>query len=352
MIKSKRILFFGELPEESVHGISIANSINIEMLRSAYHVDIIIEHNKFGHHDRFSLKKVFFSVSDCLKIAYKAIRSRYRYIYLVFSLSTFGSLKTFLAIFVYKIFSRGDVILHIHRGDFFSRFYKGLFNILLTKLIFRLTDKVIVLSDSQVKEFEDKFSNTFVPLPNTITRECKPERRFVGNRNFLFISNYLIDKGIYDLIEVFKTLTAEIEGISLTCFGEYPDNTVKEALINFATDRISINGPVRESEKYEELAKADCLILPSWNEGQPVIVLEAMSVGTPVISSNVGLISEMVGIDYQFLTIPKDRTSLKKKILEYIEYSSKDIISENLYERYNEFYSRDIHYSSLMTVFR
>jgi len=348
---NNRILFFGELPAESIHGISIANSINIEMLESKYFVDKIVEHNKFNFHDRFSVRKVFVSILDFVKIASLGIKRRYKYFYLVFSLSSFGCLKTLLAIIVYKIFSRGEVILHIHRGDFFLRFYKGIFNIIFAKIIFKLSDKVIVLSDSQVIEFEKIFKRKFVSLPNTITCEIMPEIRSVGNRNFIYISNYLTDKGIYDLLEVFKSVTNEGDGVSLKCFGAYPDLNSKEVLKAFASNRIMINGPIVESVKFEELKNADCLILPSWNEGQPVIILEAMSLKTPIIASDVGLIPEMLGQNYPFLTKPRDNNDLKEKILKFIKYNNKEDISDDLYNRYYKFYSRDIHYKKLLTIF-
>ena len=351
MIKVGRILFFGELPSKSVHGITIANSINIEMLKSKYNVDILTERNKFNLHNRFSVKKIIYSFSDCIKISYKALWREYQYFYLVFSLSSSGSLKTLSAILAFRLLNRGDVVLHIHRGDFFSRFYKGFLNKFVTKFILKFSKKIIVLSDEQRKEFETRFKYQFFSLPNTITKEICQGARSIGDTNFLFISNYLVDKGIFDLLEVFRSLSSEIKGIRLKCFGEFTDTESRELLASYNSYNISVNGPVGESEKYNELLNADCLVLPSWNEGQPLILLEAMSVKTPVISSEVGLIPVMLGYDYPFLIKPGDRLILRQKLLEFINFKAKNELGEHLFSRYQKCFSRNVHYDILFTVF-
>lgn len=68
---------------------------------------------------------------------------------------------------------------------------------------------------------------------------------------------------------------------------------------------IQFLGPVTEEEKWNLLARASCLLFPSFDEGFGLPVLEAMAVGTPVIASNRGALPE-VGGDAAMYVEPDD----------------------------------------------
>ncbi|MBI4435567.1 glycosyltransferase family 4 protein [Candidatus Uhrbacteria bacterium] len=68
---------------------------------------------------------------------------------------------------------------------------------------------------------------------------------------------------------------------------------------------IQFLGPVTEEEKWNLLARASCLLYPSWDEGFGLPLLEAMAVGTPVIASNRGALPE-VGGDAAVYVDPED----------------------------------------------
>ncbi|MBI4592081.1 glycosyltransferase family 4 protein [Candidatus Uhrbacteria bacterium] len=71
------------------------------------------------------------------------------------------------------------------------------------------------------------------------------------------------------------------------------------------TGVIQFLGPVTEEEKWNLLARASCLLYPSWDEGFGLPLLEAMAVGTPVIASNRGALPE-VGGDAAVYVDPED----------------------------------------------
>jgi len=350
-IPNPKILFFGELPGISVHGISIANKTNLKMLESAFHIDIVEDPTRIDQHDKISIIKIFDFFKINFQIVQKSISTRYEYFYLVYSLSFFGSLKSLITVIIFRLLNKGQIVLHIHRGDFFSRFYKNLIIKLTTRLIFRLVDKIIVLSETQKSEFTAAFSHTFHVLLNTVELEYPSISHTRGNCNFIYISNYLIDKGIIDLLEVFSALIPEYKNITLKTYGEFSDKGLKERIIGYDISNISVNGKITGEDKFKEISVSDCLILPSWNEGQPIVLIEAMSLGTPVIATGVGLIPELLGKEYPFITIPRDRESLRAKIIQFIESRSTSEISELLLDRYNSLYSHIEHYKALKSIF-
>ncbi|MCX6262784.1 MAG: glycosyltransferase family 4 protein [Bacteroidia bacterium] len=351
MKKIRYLLFFGELPPNSIHGIANSNLLNLEMLKSSFVVDIIEEYSKLVDHDKISFIKIVKLIKSNLAIISKSFFQNYDYFYLVFSLSTFGSFKTLIAIINFRLFNRGKVVLHIHRGDFFTRFYKNAINKIMAKLTFRLSHNIIILSDNQKTEFESTFNRPCHVLYNTIEFEYKPEMKNRKNSNFIYISNYLIDKGIMDLLEVFTKLIMQFEKITLKTYGAFSDQHLKEIILKFNSSNICIHETISGISKFTEISQSDCLILPSWNEGQPIILLEAMSVGTPIIATRVGLIPELLGNDYPYFSIPGDKCSLENKIIQFIKQENSAEISRKLTNRYATLYSRKKHTECLLKIF-
>lgn len=346
-----RILFFGEFPAKSINGVAIANGTNSSLLKKSFTIDIIEEENNFKEHAQISFRKFSNVLKQLILIIGKSCFNYYTYFYLVFSLSTFGAIKTLLAILCFRLSNRGKVILHIHRGDFFSRFHKGIINKTITWLIFKMTHKVIVLSEKPKIEIEKAFNKSCEVLYNTVDIEYEyyyTEKQSIG---FLYVSNYLIDKGILDLLEVFKNLCYKYPKITLQTYGAFSDQDLKKSILSFNSSNIQINDTISGIEKFEKIAEADCLILPSWNEGQPIVLLEAMSVGTPIIATNVGLIPDLLGINYPYLVNACDHQSLKETIIKFIESDNNNNIAKELKEKYVTLYCKKKHEENLLKIF-
>ena len=99
------------------------------------------------------------------------------------------------------------------------------------------------------------------------------------------------EKGVRGLLEAWRL--ARLEGIELLVVGEGPE---REALKAMRVPGVSITGPFDHQAVLEALCSVRCLLLPSlWFEGEPMIVVEALAAGTPVLASSVGGIPELLG---------------------------------------------------------
>lgn len=87
---------------------------------------------------------------------------------------------------------------------------------------------------------------------------------------------------------------------------------------------------------------ADIFMLPSEYEGLPIVIIEAMSFGKPVVASNVGGISELVHNDVNGYTLKNDATVFAEKI-DYILENPQvyDKMSQSSTELYNKYFTVD-----------
>ena len=351
MSGKRSLLFYGELPPEAIHGIACSNMINLRLLESKFEIVIIQEKSTLSSKGLMAAKKITGRVKDYWFILLKAFQKKFEFFYLTFSISFMGGLKTLFSIICFRLFNKGKVILHIHRGDFIMWYNKNLSNRLLANMVIRLSEKIIVLSDIQKTLFNKIFAKDVFVLHNTVEYEFENTLTEKENNHFIYISNYLHEKGIFDLLDVFSKLLTKYPDITLHTYGAFPTTEIKEKILRYRNSNISIGEVIKGEEKFVILQGADCLILPSFNEGEPLVLLEAMSVGTLVISTNVGLIPEMLGSDYPFLSIPGDKASLEKKIIQFINSGNHLLISKELKERYLLNYSNNIHSLILNSIF-
>lgn len=344
-----KLLFFGELAPRVVHGVSLANSLNVEVLSSEASVEVIEERTRISSIGKASIGKLIGILSSVFSILRKSYRNDYDAFYLVLSLSKLGACKTLLAVFSFSLFSKGQVVLHLHRGDFWQFWRKSWFHRVLICGCFFLSEKLIVLSEKQrysMRNFSDRISICVVE--NSVMEEKTLDRflpKFEFRGKFLFISNYMKEKGIYDLLCGFP----RSNDCALDCHGSFANN--EKELQSLESDNVRVYSRIDGAEKFKKLYEADALILPSWNEGQPTIILEAMMVGTPVLTTKVGLIEELLGEDYPFYFEERSPDALAECVVKFMEFQGKAELSAELQEKYFKLYGNERHKESLLSVF-
>lgn len=212
------------------------------------------------------------------------------------------------------------IIIHIHGAEFLV-FFNKLSKNNKEKVIQTLkkTDVVVALSDGWKFEFEKNFGLTnCVSIPNGINvnlyENCKCDA--VKNRkSFISLGRLGERKGTYLLIEAVKKILPECPNIKLFLAGDGEIEKVKEIIkINNLLDNIFVLGWIDIEKKKEYLSKSSTLILPSYNEGLPMAILEAMASSKIIISTDVGAISNIVSEDNGFLIKAGDLDSLSNSI--------------------------------------
>ena len=145
-----------------------------------------------------------------------------------------------------------------------------------------------------------------------------PERR-----HLLFVGR-LDDrvKRVGALVRAFAGLAARRPEVDLVIVGDGPDGpALRDLAVAAVGGRVRflgwLDGPAALAQAY---AAADCLILPSWSEGFPTVVGEAMACGTPVLASRVGGVPELVTEGVTGWLVPAgDDTALASALTRVIE---------------------------------
>ncbi|WP_334771189.1 glycosyltransferase family 4 protein [Nostoc sp.] len=212
------------------------------------------------------------------------------------------------------------VIIHTHSADF-HLFYSKLPQWLKQWLSwsFCKCTHFIVLSDSWKKFYIENLglkSEQVIVLPNPVKMPAQiPQRIDSKQIFFLFLGRIGERKGAFDLIKAFASIPADQQSrAKLVIAG---DGDVEQARSLIPTlnliDYVTILDWVDQEKRDDLLTKADVFVLPSYNEGLPMALLEAMSWGLAVITTAVGGIPEIVTQDQNGLLVsPGDIQQLSK----------------------------------------
>ena len=233
-----------------------------------------------------------------------------------------------------KVKYKKKVIYHVHSSSF-DIFYKNSNPIQkwLIKKMVSSVDLVVCLSPSWKKFFETNFNCNKIQIINNVVLPPMNwngiEERGTGPIRLLFLGRIGQRKGVYDLVDVFERNKDKYLGkVKLFLGGdgeiELLQNLIKQKGLG---DLIEYVGWVTAEKKADLLSSSDVYILPSYNEGLPISILEAMSFGLPVIATNIGGIPEVVKDGYNgFVIEPGDHLAIEAAI-QYFIFNNKAILA-------------------------
>jgi glycosyltransferase involved in cell wall biosynthesis len=198
-------------------------------------------------------------------------------------------------------------------------------------------DLLISPSDFVRKRLLQEIKLKSVTLPNFAPNPPVNIEPFKFSNYFLFVGMLEKHKGILNLLNIFKelknTLKARLVIVGGGSLSEHVSNFINSNSLN---EKILFLGFVDNEKLYQLYQGALALIIPSiWPENAPLVALEAISVGTPVIASNCGGLPEIVRkIDKSLIF--NNLPSLKDKIL---NFSRDDFLTSKIKEIYEQNFS-------------
>jgi glycosyltransferase involved in cell wall biosynthesis len=155
-----------------------------------------------------------------------------------------------------------------------------------------------------------------VEIPSGVERNFISSSIFPKNNfptKFVFLGRAERRKGIIELNEVLKSLILENQPFSFEFIGPIVDS------MKIHHESVIYHNEIRDTEKIKQiLVNSDVLVCPSWSEGFPNVILEAMASGLAIIATNVGAVGAMVSEKNGWIIRPGNKPDLKHALLQAI----------------------------------
>lgn len=262
-------------------------------------------------------------------------------------------MSSIFATVIAKTFNK-PIVLTIHKGsDYDSAFYKFLFEI-NEKIAFytvKNASKLVLVSEEVGNYIKKRFKREYEVIPNAVDTnffqpgDIERKNRFI----VLFVGRFIHKKGIDTVIDIAK----KFGDIQFVCVGDGPRMPkIKKIIKEKSLQNILLKGNILDKNKLRECYKnADVFIFPSEKgEGLPLVILEALASGLPVIVKNTGNHAKIIENGKSgFIVEDVNEMSEKIKFLK----ENRDVLREmSLYSReYSEKYSWSSNIKKLISVY-
>ena len=126
--------------------------------------------------------------------------------------------------------------------------------------------------------------------------ELPPRASRQAAKRVICVGRLSPEKGQAGLLESFANASAGRHDVELMFVGDGPeaeDLRSRSKTLGIA-DKVTFTGRLGEKEALDQIAASDILVLPSFMEGLPIVLMEAMAMGTAVIASRVAGVPEIV----------------------------------------------------------
>lgn len=237
-------------------------------------------------------------------------------------------------------------IVHFRFGRIPQLFKQNNWETKLLKEVIKKTDHVIVLDRCSYETLGRNGYNNISQLPNPLAPKVLEQIASIGTverkpRQILFIGHCISTKGIFELVEACK----DIKGINLRLVGAINDD-VRKHLSDLAQNGgwLDIIGEKPYEEVIKQMLSCDVFVLPTYTEGFPNVILEAMACGCAIVTTPVGAIPEMLetenGQQFGLMIESRNVNALRDALLQMLDNSKmKDECGRNAQKRVEERYN-------------
>lgn len=215
------------------------------------------------------------------------------------------------------------IINHIH-GSEFSKFYvnAGKKKQNLVRRIWEKCSYFIVLSN----EWKETFSIVIPKEKMIVIKNYGKKVPFFKRENkksILFLGLINKMKGCYDIVDVVFEVSILVPDVKMVMCGEGDIDQIKQKAKECGIlEKFEFPGWVRGQKKDQVLREANIFFFPSYSEGMPMSILEAMGYGLPIVASEVGGIPEIIRNNGEMCN-PGDIHGFAHKIVELLQDDKK-----------------------------
>lgn len=254
-------------------------------------------------------------------------------------------------------------VLHLHRGkvpDFPELVNRMSWESCFLRLAVRLASTTLVLNRGALEALEKFAPRRVRVLPNMIemaaTQFEQLGRSEPNDKPYVvtFVGHVIARKGIHDLVQAIGSIVHKHRDLELRVIGPCAEQTQRElealAMTQSGSSQwLRVCGTKDAKEVREALLETTLFCLPSYAEGFPYVILEAMACGVSIVSSPVGAIPEAIGEGGGVLVSPGDVAQLGAAIDGLLrDASRRSSMGRYNYERCAEHFSTSAVFAALV----
>jgi len=269
--------------------------------------------------------RIYYSIKRYLRLLGFLIFKKVETVF-IFSSSGYSAYEKGMMVFISKLFNK-KVALSIRSGYIQKEINESQVMRWYMRNVINKCD-VLICQSQYWKDYYNNIAgkkkdniriiNNWIEInENNVNKKAKEKEIII-----LYMSILNKSKGIYDLINMIIKYKIEYKNCIFVICGKGPAfNDIKNMIKDNKIENIlKLKGWVTGEEKKLLLNKSDIFVLPSYAEGMPNSILEAMSASMPIISTNVGAIPELVQNEINgFIVSPGDIDGLHKSIKKLIQ---------------------------------
>ena len=145
-----------------------------------------------------------------------------------------------------------------------------------------------------------------------------------SKRRFLFIGRYERRKGIEELHAILEDLDKNHD-FQIDMIGPVPEQ------LRLKSPKIKYWGLLKSENQIRKIMqRMDVLVCPSYSEGMPTVILEAMASGLAILATDVGAVAEMVSMENGWLIQPGNERALRDAMIQVLSESPDDLKMKQL----------------------
>lgn len=265
---------------------------------------------------------------------------------------------------VLRVF-RVPTVNYIHTTGWTTLARRGRIWKALVRRLLSHAERTVCLGESLVTDIAPFVGGKPISIiPNTIevrSIDVPHGRRAEGNEgDVLFLSNLIEEKGADIFVDMAISLCNKYADVNFALVGQVADFELVDELRRRIAEsghgaRVQLLGPKYGDEKWQVLSDARLLVFPSRYrfEAQPLTIIEAMSVGVPVVASDVGAIGEMISDENGFLLSTVSAQAAVEAVVTFIDQPARRKEASLAAKRtYESKYSREAFRSAWMQVLK
>ena len=255
----------------------------------------------------------------------------------VIHITATGEWSTFRDIAVIKVARKMNipVVYHTHFGKLPDFKAADGFRWKMLKKAIGYSNAIWTIDLHTKAAVNDAFPNKITEYaPNPISVNDLPQRKTLPDKSILYLGWVVKTKGIEELLEAWQTIFAEHPEYELKLVGPYDNEYMSTLKDKYDFNGVVVLGRLEHNDAMNELAKSQIFILPSYTEGFPNVILEAMALSKPIIATSVGAIPDMLSEDCGLIIEPQSPAAIIKAIRSFISNPSmREEIASNGYQR-------------------